>query len=597
MTLYFPSSILPTCCVQTFQWGVDQIKKPLINFFPKVHLEKPKENLNRNFANLTNMASFEKLILSINKEDLTPLNMALDGISLAKLTSILQKENPLLTDKDVNMLVKILSEFLPEEIKSVASLKSQAHQSGNTKFLTTFFPNLVHVFMRAFDLLNSDRPPESLYEYGVLVTLYINFFSIPYHLIYALNSLIGNPLQVLAIASLIMAASIGALYGYVGYLKKCPSQVTCCENLTAKGESVKVRGFEDKYEEMKTYFGTKDNGSMSKIVVLVGKPGVGKTEFMNGLPEQFPGFQIFKFDNESLYGGSGSIMNAAGIMKIAFKDIQGNEDKVIFCYDEFNQALKNESMEIFFQSKLPRMNIQFVAAMTEKQWEELKIKSKGTGLEARFKPIFFEPTSDEQTKIILANRARRKSIDITDHALQRLIQITNQQEYDSEQPRKAIDAFDALAGRVSQFKIDSYMTPELRTKYNELIYLQSKVFESNSPIFTQESFEYFSAIEKLKSEIVELNKSTEKQKDLGKKIKKCLDYLKVYREQRIALVRLFKQKGSLEELDQKKFLFANFFAIPKLQLLIEKIEKKLNKDIYVRINEAIVEKFSEGFKK
>jgi hypothetical protein len=56
-------------------------------------------------------------------------------------------------------------------------------------------------------------------------------------------------------------------------------------------------------------------------------------------------------------------------------------------------------------------------------------------------------------------------------------------------------------------------------------------------------------------------------------------------------VRLFKQKGSLNEAEKKQFVFAEFFAIHKLKQLIRGLENHLNPDVYVHLNEAMVRNF------
>jgi hypothetical protein len=228
----------------------------------------------------------------------------------------------------------------------------------------------------------------------------------------------------------------------------------------------------------------------------------------------------------------------------------------------------------------------FVGAMMQDQWDNLSIE-----LKQRFKPIFFKPDDNALTEAILTERAKDSSIEITDNALQVLIESTNKDKLKYAQPRKAVEAFAAIQGKIAQFNIDTYMAPKLKEKHKQLTYLRDKAFEPNSPIFTDKREDYFNELEKLESAMKPLQEQTDKQKVLARKIKSYLGYLKLYREKHIALARLFKQKGKLDEVEKKQFLFANFFAIPKIKELIHGLETSLQPDVYVHLSEVEVNNY------
>lgn len=571
MSSCFPISILPACCFLNIQSGLNQIKKTFPSLFPQAISETPKKTLQSyHVADLSNKNIREFFNELFEKPIDQPLNELTDQIlkalPLSKLEEIILKE-----DLDhIDSLLKRLAENLPKEPKSKLHAENNSHAHG-THMITSFLPNLFHVFYRAFELFNLDCPPETLYEYGVLVTLYINFFAIFYYAISALNILIGNPVYVLAIASAGLASAIGALYGYLRCMKQCPSRVSYCIK-PGDYDTVNLIGCKEKYQEVASHFNKICN------IALVGEPGTGKTEFMKSLPAKLPNFKGFIFDKKALAGGGTSMLKIVDRVKTALRDVAGFENQVVLCMDEVGNALKkDETMETLL---LDGIKTRFVATMTQEQWDGLSNE-----LKQRFKPIYFKPDDDALTLEILKGRAKEASIQITDDALQKIIENTNKDQAKYAQPRKAIEAFTALQGRLSQFHIDSYKTPELKEKQRELKKIKRNCFEINNPKVQ------FEDQDKLAKETKPLVETVERQKTFAKKIKGYLAALAAYREQHIALVRLFKQKGSLNEAEKKQFVFAEFFAIHKLKQLIRGLENHLNPDVYVHLNEAMVRNF------
>lgn len=578
MALSFPCSILPLNCIQRLQYSAELIKKSLSSVLPKFYTDSTEKKLNTHqIKDFTKSAwkdwdSLHQEFLNTLLEDFPELKKSCEKFKSMNLENLSMPEEFL---KNPDQWLERLCRYLPKESQEDIEVTSSASQSRSMRIIATFFPNLAHVFIRAFDLFNLDRPPETLYEYGVLVTLYINFFTIPTYIIYALNGMIGNPLIVAAVAAVFLTTALGAIYTYLRYLNKCPSQVSYCINQPIANQII---ASEDKYKEVLAHFDQICN------VALVGEPGTGKTAFMNSLCERFPRFKVFKFDNKALSGGGGAMLKVVDRIEMTLRDIAGYEKEVILCYDELADTLKEDkTMETLIKQGI---KTRFVSTMTQNQWDSLSIE-----LKQRFKPIFFKPDDHALTEAILTERAREGSIEITDNVLQVLIKTTNKDKSKYAQPRKAVEAFAAIQGKISQFNIESYKTAELKEKHKQLAYLKGKTFESNSPVFTDKSEAFFGELEKLESEIQPLQAETDKQKVLARKIKTYLRYLKLYREKHIALARIFKQKGGFGETEKAQFQFTNFFAIPKIKELINQFEASLRPDVYVHLSEVSVNNY------
>lgn len=481
-------------------------------------------------------------------------------------------------NQDAHKMLSELSKYVPEEASSTTP--SASKNTKNAKIITSFLPNLAHIFLRAFDLLNFDRPPETLYEYGVLVTLYINFFTIPYHLIYVLNALIGNPALVLAIAAIVIATSMAALYIYLSCIRQCPAKVSYC----APSPNFKAVGFEDKYEDAKRYFHRIDN------IALVGEPGTGKTAFIDGMQSYFSQYKVIKLKSSALAGGGGAMLKVSDRIEISLRDIAGFNDQVILCYDELGDAMETDSsMANLIREKL---NTRFVGAMKQKQWDNLP-----KDIQERFKVIRFGAEDRRLTEAVLLDLSKKNSITFTDDVLQELIAITDKEQGEHAQPRKSVTAYNELQDRISLFDIETYTTPELKEKKSGLKSLQEKIFSANSLIFTDKSEELFKAIETIRTEMIPLETKVEQQKSIARTIKAFLGHLKRYREQHVALVRIFKKHGNLDEDHNKQFIFTHFYAIPTLMDLIRSHDQNLNPDVYIHLNKKIVQDYFDKKRK
>lgn len=565
-----------------------EVKKDLENLFEKL-----------TYKNI--QLFFDHIVETSLDKDIPNLpDATLELFSLEKIVAMLKERHPgkFTNAKDWAATV---AGCLPEELPPLPEPMPQEEKASRTNVITSFFPNLGHIFMRAFDLFDTARPPESLYEYGVLVTLYINFFAMPYYMCYALSAVVAGPWMVLLVALLILAVSVGTLYVHLRWFKKCPDEVMFCENISKKyqrGELEPVIGREREYEQVKACLGIGQSRKKGNVV-LIGEPGVGKTEFMHGLAERLQGYQILKFKNWALFGAGGSVLGPGEKMDMAFKEVRGYEDKNIFCYDELGDGMKNSGFVDYLRQVLPNTNIRFVAAMTKKQWEKLIAENSEKGfeerftIEERFTPIFFDPSDEIQTERFLSERVRRYAgeMQIAHKSLKKIIELTNKHREGHAQPRNAIKALDEQMGKVLQFHQETYSTPELRSALDALRNLKAMSIAPDSPLdipFSNECDSYLKQVKEARSKIDELEKAVEHQKKLIGTMTRYLRYLKTYQEARTGLATLLAGQEGGDKMDQKKFLFSNFMALPRIHAMVEKMSEKLNRDVYLRIDEASV---------
>ncbi len=561
---------------------------------PKINLDgETKIALKKILSELTpeNIETFFHALVeaSIVKDNLDIPDKILELIPLDAMLKTIQHQLP---EKypELDIWMRKVASLLPTN-QPIPSHESGNQDSRNSNVVTRFFPNLTHIFFRAFDLFDAARPPDTLYEYGVLVTLYFNFFKLPYYLIQAVGNFAATPLQVLIISAAIMAVAIGMIYIYLRWLKKCPDEVIYCTKCPSKNTN-KVLCRDDKYAEAQGCFG-KGQPRTRINLAIIGEPGVGKTTWMNGLAARYPNIKFFAFKNWVLFNSAMCGVSVAEKINQAFKEVRFHEHEVAFCLDELGDAFKSKQADLAAVLKpvLDNKRIQFIAFLTHEQWKDLKQCDKS--FEERFRAIYFQATDDNQTERILGEYVSQHAcnISISRMGLQTIIKETNKNSTHS-QPRKSVSVLWELINRIHQFDPASYSTPELREAQIKLDNLCKQPIYRDSPLkdpsldMCKNYLEELEAAEQLVAQL------TKKVLDMQNQAKECMRLLQVERHYQTiagASACRFAQVSSLKIADQnrlkKQFIFANFFALKKIEKIIDRFIAELPKDMFVCLNE------------
>ncbi len=198
--------------------------------------------------------------------------------------------------------------------------------------------------------------------------------------------------------------------------------------------------------------------------VLIGEPGVGKSAIVEGLALKIIerkvsralfNKRVYTLDLASLVAGTKYRGQFEERMKAVLNELEKNPDIILFI-DEIHTIVGagNASGSLdasnMFKPALARGEIQCIGATTLDEYRQY-IEKDGA-LERRFQKVLVDPTTADETIIILNNVKEKYEdhhlVKYTDEALKACVQLTNRYISDRYLPDKAIDALDEAGARV-----------------------------------------------------------------------------------------------------------------------------------------------------
>lgn len=198
--------------------------------------------------------------------------------------------------------------------------------------------------------------------------------------------------------------------------------------------------------------------------LLIGEPGVGKSAIAEGLALRIQqkkvsrvlfGKRVITLDLASLVAGTKYRGQFEERMKAIMTELEKNRDVILFI-DELHTIVgagsSTGSLDAsnMFKPALARGEIQCIGATTLDEYRQY-IEKDGA-LERRFQKVMVEPTTIEETVLIL-NQIKDKyedhhNVTYTDEAILACVNLTARYITDRFLPDKAIDAMDEAGSRV-----------------------------------------------------------------------------------------------------------------------------------------------------
>ncbi len=205
-------------------------------------------------------------------------------------------------------------------------------------------------------------------------------------------------------------------------------------------------------------------------VLLIGEPGVGKTQLAHGLaynifkgkvPEFFKNKKIYNVDFISLVAGKNfdyaafqPTQRIKGLLNHAEKD----ENAILFI-DEFHQTAKYVD---YFKTAIDRGKVRILAATTYSEYQ--RYLAENEALVRRFEIIYVKELSPDVTFSILKNISKKvcaeKKVVISDENLKLIVQLCDEYIKNRKFPDKAIDIFNSVVKLVIRKDTDLTITED-----------------------------------------------------------------------------------------------------------------------------------------
>ena len=198
--------------------------------------------------------------------------------------------------------------------------------------------------------------------------------------------------------------------------------------------------------------------------VLIGEPGVGKSAIVEGLAMRIVQRQVSRvlfnkrvisLDMASIVAGTKYRGQFEERIKAVLNELSKNDNIILFI-DEIHtivgagNAAGSMDAANLLKPALARGEIQCIGATTLDEYR--KNIEKDGALERRFQKVTVEPTSPDDTLVILNNIKDKyeahHNVSYTDEALKACVTLTERYVSDRNFPDKAIDALDEAGSRV-----------------------------------------------------------------------------------------------------------------------------------------------------
>ncbi len=198
--------------------------------------------------------------------------------------------------------------------------------------------------------------------------------------------------------------------------------------------------------------------------ILIGEPGVGKSAIAEGLALRIVqrkvsrvlfNKRVVSLDLASLVAGTKYRGQFEERMKAVMAEIEKSPDIILFI-DEIHTIIgaggASGSLDAsnMFKPALARGELQAIGATTLDEYRQY-IEKDGA-LERRFQKVIIEPTTPDETIIILNNIKDRyeehHNVTYTPEAIELCVKLTDRYVSDRHLPDKAIDALDEVGSRV-----------------------------------------------------------------------------------------------------------------------------------------------------
>ena len=423
--------------------------------------------------------------------------------------------------------------------------------------------------------------------------------------------------KAVVVASTVLVSLVGLKYLYDKYHVGTPENLEkkYFRNLNAEAREGRLRRTIGRREQLETVKNclTTPPGQKPCIPILVGEPGVGKTQLVEGLAlsiqngeiPHLKGKKVFVVNTASLseWGNFSDQGAYSSRLDTLFEQITGFEDQIILFFDEAHNAGvaaqrgpgSTETAGTLLETlktKLVERNVLAILATTTEEYETHIATNKA--FKDRTRKVDFPSLSREETKIILQEKAgfgSNNPVEVTDEAIEAVLETAekNPAHINRSNPRKSSDILQEAINYVYAWTPKKFDQQIEKLELSQRALLnQCRVHRRQAPGWSRSEAgqEALQQLERIQTQLTGLYQQRAAQRTTFETIARLRSLEPIYTRREYEMIHYLTKKTTPAA--EKTYLFMQFVLLPKLRALFEEEAKKLDEEMPLRVDAAVV---------
>lgn len=489
-----------------------------------------------------------------------------------------------------------------------------SHSLKHRWFKHGIFNKVIQYFVQTISWtysINLDRPPNSYWMAQSQWTFFRTFASDITWIGQTFLALFSTTWKAVSVGLGIFASLMGCKWIYNRFHLGVPESLDRdhFRNLTTEAKSGQLQPTEGRKDQLETLECclSAPPGQKPRIPILVGPPGVGKTQIVEGLALKIANGEIPTLKDKKVF-----IVNMANLTEFGnyseggyssridtlFQQIEGYEKDIILFFDEAQNAAtqadgpessvsSSPSLLEMLKTKLMESDVLCILATTEDEYQKQIATNKPFA--ERTRKIDFAPLDLESTRIILQKKARFGSDNVVKIDLSAIDAILKVAEIhptykDRANPRKAEQILQEAIGYVYSWK-----PKKLNQEIEKIELKHKKLLAQCLEHRKTPGWSLSAAGQKELNELQLCNHEWQALKEKAdlvhtqfKKVSHLRNLEPVYSEREYEMIHWLAEKGMNEEAS-KTYLFLQFILLPEIRSQIQREAKKLHQDFGEKI--------------